>query len=72
MSPQAQPVGICPTPITKEKVRDLFGLMNKALQTRDLQNVADLYMRNAVLLPTLSNRAHAMTLMASLSTCSLS
>ncbi len=42
-------------PITKEEVRDLFGLWNGALATLDPEQVADRYSKEGVLLPTVSN-----------------
>lgn len=46
-----------PKAITKEEVRGLFGLWNDALATGDPQQVAARYTDDAVLLPTLSNKA---------------
>lgn len=44
-----------PEPITETGVRQLFDRWNDALQTGDPETVANLYSKNAVLLPTLSN-----------------
>jgi len=46
-----------PVAITKEEVRAFFDLWNDALKTGDPMKVADRYTSDAVLLPTLSNRA---------------
>jgi uncharacterized protein (TIGR02246 family) len=45
------------TPITKERVRNLFNLWNDALATGDSSIVADRYATGAVLLPTVSDEA---------------
>jgi uncharacterized protein (TIGR02246 family) len=52
MMPEKVTVG---EPITKEQVRDLFGLWNDALATKDPKKVAARYSKNAVLLPTVSD-----------------
>ncbi|MFE7094122.1 SgcJ/EcaC family oxidoreductase [Streptomyces erythrochromogenes] len=39
----------------KDRIAGLFDTWNKALQTGDARKVADLYARDAVLLPTVSN-----------------
>lgn len=41
---------------TKAQIASLFDTWNAALQTRDSDKVADLYAKNAVLLPTVSNQ----------------
>jgi len=46
-----------PKAITQEEVRGLFGLWNDALSTGDPMKVAARYTDDAVLLPTLSDRA---------------
>lgn len=46
-----------PVAVTKEEVRGFFNLWNDALKTGDPMKVADRYTPDAVLLPTLSNRA---------------
>jgi len=46
-----------PVKITEQEVRALFGLWNDALQTGDPQKVADRYSQDAVLLPTMSDKA---------------
>jgi len=46
-----------PVKITEQEVRALFGLWNDALKTGDPQKVADRYSQDAVLLPTLSDKA---------------
>jgi len=46
-----------PKAVTKEEVRSLFGLWNNALKTGDPQQVAARYSSDAVLLPTLSDKA---------------
>ncbi|MFG2809699.1 SgcJ/EcaC family oxidoreductase [Streptomyces massasporeus] len=43
-------------PVTKAQVLGLFDRWNAALQTGDPDKVADLYAKDAVLLPTVSNR----------------
>ena len=43
------------TPITKERVRNLFQLWNSALATGDSTEVANRYSKEAVLLPTVSD-----------------
>jgi len=42
--------------MNKQDVTDLFTRWNDALQTRDPQQVTDLYASNAILLPTISNQ----------------
>ncbi|KAK1742714.1 hypothetical protein QTG54_006311 [Skeletonema marinoi] len=46
-----------PKAITKDEVRGLFNLWNDALATGDPQQVAARYTEDAVLLPTLSDKA---------------
>ena len=46
-----------PKAITKDEVRGLFELWNDALATGSPQKVAERYTKDAVLLPTLSDRA---------------
>ncbi len=46
-----------PKAITKDEVRGLFGLWNDALATGEPSKVASRYTNDAVLLPTLSDRA---------------
>ncbi|MFF4257484.1 SgcJ/EcaC family oxidoreductase [Streptomyces sp. NPDC001663] len=41
---------------TKSQIAGLFDNWNRALQTGDSDKVADLYAKNAVLLPTVSNK----------------
>ncbi|MEU6259462.1 SgcJ/EcaC family oxidoreductase [Streptomyces sp. NPDC047043] len=41
---------------TERQIAGLFDTWNKALQTGDPEKVADLYAKNAVLLPTVSNK----------------
>ena len=43
-------------PITEDEVKGLFTKWNDALQTKDPNQVADLYSKNGNLLPTMSNR----------------
>ncbi|MFF0161741.1 SgcJ/EcaC family oxidoreductase [Streptomyces sp. NPDC005263] len=45
-----------PAKPTTKQVASLFDGWNAALQTRDPQKVADLYAKDAVLLPTVSNK----------------
>lgn len=46
-------------PVTKGQVLGLFDRWNAALQTGDPDKVADLYAKDAVLLPTVSNQVRA-------------
>ncbi|MFF7042263.1 SgcJ/EcaC family oxidoreductase [Streptomyces massasporeus] len=46
-------------PVTKAQVLGLFDRWNAALQTGDPDRVADLYAKDAVLLPTVSNQVRA-------------
>jgi len=46
-----------PVKVTEEQVRGFFGLWNDALKTGDPKTVAARYSKDAVLLPTLSDRA---------------
>ncbi|WMD03149.1 SgcJ/EcaC family oxidoreductase [Streptomyces sp. FXY-T5] len=46
-------------PVTKAQVLGLFDRWNAALQTGDPKKVADLYAKDAVLLPTVSNQVRA-------------
>jgi len=50
------PEGVLPSPITKKGVQKLFGLWNDALATNDPDAVAARYSKNAVLLPTVSDK----------------
>ena len=50
-----------PTKITESEVRGLFDLWNDALATGDPQQVAARYSKDAVLLPTLSDKARYTT-----------
>lgn len=50
------PEGVLPSPITKKGVQNLFSLWNDALATDDPDAVAARYSKNALLLPTVSDK----------------
>lgn len=56
-SPQSSAASAC-IPITTKQVAAMFNTWNDALQTNDPDKVVALYAKDAVLLPTLSNRPH--------------